>query len=167
MAVLTLVVPGAAACSGASAPSSAAASAPAGGSGASAGFFQQALAYAQCMRAHGVANFPDPNWNGGAQPLNLAGIDTNSPTYKTAVQACRQYAPPGENNPNLQAQARTQALKFAQCMRAHGEPKFPDPSNSGGQQSITQYGIDPNTPTFKAANEACQGLLSSVSDGGS
>lgn len=119
------------------------------------------------MRAHGMSNFPDPNGNGDSLSINQAGIDPNSPTYKAAAQACRKYAPPGANDPNQQAQARTQALKFAQCMRSHGEPKFPDPSNNGGSLSVTQYGIDPNSPTFKAANKACQSLLPSVNDGGS
>lgn len=180
VAVVALVVLGVAACGGAPpsspATTNATTNAPAGGSGspgASAGFFQQALAYAHCMRAHGVRDYPDPNGNGSDQSINQAGIDPNSPTYKAAAQACRKDAPPGQDDPNQRAQAQAQQLKFAQCMRSHGEPKFPDPgasaggSGSGGPQSVTQYGIDPNTPTFKAADKACQSLLTAGGGGGS
>jgi hypothetical protein len=36
------------------------------------------LKYAQCMRAHKVSNFPDPNGQG-----------TNSPQFQSAWQACQ------------------------------------------------------------------------------
>jgi hypothetical protein len=164
VAALTLVALAATACGSGSPKSSTTTTAPAGAAGSSgplSGFLQQAVKYAQCMRAHGVTNYPDPPGN-GAQPINPAGVDTNSATYRAAAQACQKYAPPGANDPNQQANARTQALKFARCMRAHGEPKFPDPpanNASGGKQSVTQFGIDPNTPTFQAANRACSSLL--------
>jgi hypothetical protein len=41
-------------------------------------------------------------------------------------------------------------------MRSHGVPNFPDPS-SGGRLSVGPgSGIDPNSPTFQAAQRACQ-----------
>lgn len=51
-------------------------------------FRQQMLAYARCMRSHGVSNFPDPNFNGrfGGQLKNL---DRNSPNFQAATTACR------------------------------------------------------------------------------
>ena len=44
------------------------------------------LAFSQCMRDHGIANFPDPDPNG----INLGplGIDPNSPDFKAAEEAC-------------------------------------------------------------------------------
>jgi hypothetical protein len=176
MAILTLVVLGAAACGGGpskSSPSSTAGTtdAPAGGSGPSGispSFLQQAVKYAQCMRSHGVTKFPDPNPTGDTQAINQAGIDPNSPAFQAAAQACKKYQPAVHSNPNQLAQAKTQALKYAQCMRSHGITKFPDPSNGGGgsKQSVNQYGIDTNSPAFKAANKACQSLLAEVGDGG-
>jgi hypothetical protein len=45
-------------------------------------------------------------------------------------------------------------VAFSQCMRSHGEAKFPDP-NSQGSVSVLQAGINPNTPQFQAAEKAC------------
>jgi hypothetical protein len=173
VAVLALVVLGVAACGGGSSASSASSTstttAPAGGSGpsgASGGFLQQAVKYAQCMRSHGVANFPDPDPNGGAMPINPPGVDTTSATYKAALAACKQYLTPEGSNPNQQTGAQNQQLKFAQCMRAHGITDFPDPSTSTGQQTLPSD-IDPNSSAFQAANKACSSLLDagSSSDG--
>lgn len=171
MAVMALMLLGATACgSGSSNPSASnTTTAPAGGSdssGASGSFFQQAVKYAQCMRAQGVTNYPDPDANGGAMPINPPGVDTSSATYKAAVQACKQYSAPEQGgNPNQQAGAQNQQLKFAQCMRKHGITNFPDPSNSGGQQTLPPS-IDTNSSAFKAANQACSSLLDAGSSSG-
>ena len=51
-------------------------------------FQQDMLAFAKCMRSHGVSDFPDPDSNGhfGGQIKNLA---TSTPTYQAAKIACR------------------------------------------------------------------------------
>lgn len=51
---------------------------------------QQMLKIAQCMRAHGVPNFPDPNANGGFALTEPIG---NPPGYAAAAKACG--GPPG------------------------------------------------------------------------
>lgn len=56
----------------------------------------------------------------------------------------------------------SRALAFAKCMRSHGEPNFPDPSRKGSsvQETITSgSGVDPNSPQFTAARNACRHLL--------
>lgn len=53
---------------------------------------QGALAFAACMRSHGVADYPDPTFsNGGiSQGYNArGGIDPNSPIFQTARKACQ------------------------------------------------------------------------------
>ena len=63
------------------------------------------LKYAECMRAHGIADFPDPNSQGllqiKVQPGS--GLDPNNPRYQAANKACQhyQYAPPGTGGPGL------------------------------------------------------------------
>ncbi len=47
-------------------------------------------------------------------------------------------------------------LRYAACVRSHGVPNFPDPSN--GFLSVPA-GLNPNSPQFQSANQACQGLL--------
>jgi len=50
--------------------------------------------YAQCMRANGVPNYPDPGTSGRTN-FNEAGIDPNSPFFKRANEICgkRIHAP--------------------------------------------------------------------------
>jgi hypothetical protein len=52
---------------------------------------QNMLKYSQCMRAHGVPNYPDPIVVGNGIPMERAdppGVDVNSPQYHTALRAC-------------------------------------------------------------------------------
>jgi hypothetical protein len=54
-------------------------------------------------------------------------------------------------------------LAYSKCMRAHGLPNFPDPNSQGvieGQSSSASGGsaneLNPNSPTYQAAQKACQ-----------
>jgi hypothetical protein len=50
----------------------------------------QMLAFAKCMRSHGVPAFPDPQVENGAPHMQVPGqIDPNSPIVKAAIEACR------------------------------------------------------------------------------
>ena len=52
---------------------------------------------------------------------------------------------------------------YSRCMRAHGVPNFPDPTpqgNGGFSLSLPQ-GIDPRSPQFRAADQACKSQLPS------
>jgi len=55
------------------------------------------------------------------------------------------------------------ALAYVTCMRTHGEPNMPDPTNQGdGHVNINinaSSGIDPTSPRFTAASRACQHLV--------
>jgi hypothetical protein len=144
LAPLLVVVLAVAGCGGGSSNNSSAAST--GGTDTS-----RAVQAAQCMRAHGVTNFPDPTTAG---PGAKEGIDPNSPTFQAAMTACRQYFPPGAPTPAQSAQHEADLLRFAQCMRAHGVPNFPDPS-SQGDFNFTGTGIDPNSPAVLAAGRTC------------
>ena len=124
-------------------------------------------AYSACMRSHGVSNFPDPDSKGRIKITSgvsangqKTGVDVNSPQFSRARKACDKLLPNG-GRPTAaeQQQEQQQALKFAQCMRSHGVPKFPDPK-AGGQMTLgTKAGVDPNTPQFQAAQKACQKLV--------
>jgi hypothetical protein len=51
---------------------------------------QHLLAFARCMHAHGVSNFPDPNAQGDIrrEMLSAAGVDIQSPAVQHAAYAC-------------------------------------------------------------------------------
>jgi len=53
-------------------------------------------------------------------------------------------------------------LAYAQCMRAHGLPGFPDPHPSGGPSA--HVNVNPNSPAARA-NDACKHLLAAGSTG--
>jgi hypothetical protein len=130
----------------------------------------QMVAFAKCMRANGVPNFPDPggNGNGGMviqtragtpQNLTVNGVKVSSPAFQGAMQRCHSELPGGGTPPPLSASRRAAMLKFAQCMRANGLPSFPDPSfGPGGRIGLKvgpQGGLDPNSPAFRQAQAAC------------
>ncbi len=54
---------------------------------------------AACMRAHGVANFPDPKFSGTSvtfpQPPGMNASTGNSPTFLRARRICEKLIPPG------------------------------------------------------------------------
>jgi hypothetical protein len=53
----------------------------------------------------------------------------------------------------------TAALEYARCMRRHGEPGFPDPSNPGGFSTGALALLNPTSRQFISANSTCQRLL--------
>jgi hypothetical protein len=121
----------------------------------------QGLAFSQCMRAHGVADFPDPNAQGQTQISGGPNSDLspNNPTFQRAQNACQSKLP--TPSPAQQAQALQNALKMSQCMRAHGITDFPDPqSQGGGRISISLHGspgsdLNPSDPAFQRAQKIC------------
>ena len=122
------------------------------GSGSGQTPYQQALAYARCMRAHGDPGFPDPS-SQGLFP-HPAG-----PQYQSASRSCGHLLPSQPLTAAQKQQHATQALKFSACMRSHGIPSFPDPTIVQGGKAVglnPPRGIDQNSPTFQAAAHACR-----------
>jgi hypothetical protein len=48
----------------------------------------KALAFAKCMRAHGVPNFPDPKFSGGAADKQAPPVNLNAPAVRRAAASC-------------------------------------------------------------------------------
>lgn len=54
------------------------------------------LRFSQCMRSHGVPDYPDPTIGPvGEQVMDLRGIDLSSPTFQAASKACQKFVPGG------------------------------------------------------------------------
>jgi hypothetical protein len=51
----------------------------------------QKLAFARCVRAHGVPNWPDPVAGSNDFPLQQAGVNRNDPAVQAAVVACQGH----------------------------------------------------------------------------
>jgi hypothetical protein len=88
--------------------------------------------------------------------LTAAGKTFGGPALRTAERLCAVYLPPAHGpGPQVSAQQRQRALTFADCMRAHGVPNFPDPTFSSGQRSGPPKGINPQAPAFQSAARKC------------
>jgi hypothetical protein len=134
-----------------------------GSNGESAG-----IKFADCMRSHGVPNFPDPGAGGGIQIGSGSGINPQSPAFQSAQGACSKLLP-GGGPPRVGSESRKlEMLRLAECMRKHGLSTFPDPTTTapvpgtgfgiafGGPGSfiaVPQSLIQ--SPAFKEAAAAC------------
>lgn len=113
-----------------------------------------AVAYAKCMRSHGLPNFPDPDAGGAIRITGGPGdgLSPDSAQFKAAQQACKAHEPKaGAGAPKVD---RNAAVRYAKCMREHGVTKFPDPDPQGGIK-LNANDVDQNSPQFKAAADAC------------
>jgi len=119
------------------------------------------VAYARCMQKHGEPEFPDPDSAGTFRVAAIAALDRNSPQFQGALRSCLKLRPRATSQEIAQLEA--QLLKFSACMRAHGEPTFPDFQLGGGvaARQAAQYlkTIDPNSPQFQSALATCRSLL--------
>ena len=137
-----------------------------GGSAALAGTsaYQKALAYAQCMRAHGEPGYPDPTSNGGFI-IDGKKDNLNGQLMQSANRTCQHLLPKARPmTAAQQRQATAEALKYVACMRTHGIPNMPDPQvNSQGIEfrigGANGSGPKPNSPVLHDAMQACQKLL--------
>jgi hypothetical protein len=120
--------------------------------------FRQALAFARCMRQHGLPNMPDPQLMGdGIAQRFPRGVGPNDPKVKAAQQACRRHLPNGGQVQRPSPQEQQEALAFARCMRQHGI-NMPDPQITAEGVLLDEQlprGVRKDDPRFKAAERAC------------
>ena len=124
------------------------------------------IAFVQCMRSHGVTDYPDPNSSG---EIRLTPSVTSSPEFQTASSDCKSLKPNGYMTSAQQSKVVAEMLKLAVCMRAHGVPHMPDPSeasSNGGVGFSAGDGVDPNSPVFKRAVQECRGFPKLPKSGG-
>jgi hypothetical protein len=128
------------------------------------------VAFAQCIRSHGLPDFPEPSEGRLiVKGTSKNGLNPGSPQFQAAMKACRSLAPAPKLSPQQTAAMQAQALKFSECMRSHGVPNFPDPKFEGGgvRLSLNRSSgsassgstLNPQSPQFQAAQKACQGDL--------
>ncbi len=120
------------------------------------------VAFSQCMRAHGVPNFPDPDGSGEIPKTQVvANAQLNPHKFNAAQTACIHLAPNGSlGRQQTAAQKRAQLadeLSFAKCMRSHGVARFPDPTAQGqlSVEMVQAQGIDVHAPAVLHVVQAC------------
>jgi len=124
------------------------------------------LKFSNCMRTHGVPDFPDPGAH-GIQFSPGSGLNPASPAFQSAQRQCKKLLPGGgpssASAPPPSASDVRAALTWAQCVRKHGVPNFPDPSTNGRGPGLFFRGVvfpvgpafNPQSPAFKQAQGAC------------
>src|SRR4051794_32615862 len=125
---------------------------------------EQAVKFAECMRQHGVAQFPDPDASGTLTIDGIANgtsLDTNSAAFKQGIAACKDLQPAGFVGHKRTAQEQESALKFAQCIRDNGVKDFPDPTPDGPLVDTNRIPSaagrgGPSIPGLRAAMEKCR-----------
>ena len=125
------------------------------------------LAYASCMRSHGVPNFPDPADSGGIPKEGVISAfrAVSSSQASRAQNACQQLLPAGgslsgQPSQTVTAQDQHYYLNAARCMRSHGITDFPDPIFSGGGVNFPfESSINQNSTQFTQAVHACEKLI--------
>ena len=146
---------------------SARASTPAGDAAAPAASDQlaQALAYAQCLRANGIPDWPDPDSRGVFdKSLVKRAAPNRTPQLDAAFNACENLLPTSMRGPTPAEvqQAWTDARSFLQCMRGLGVANAPDPASDDQGMPVFNLagtGIDPRSPQILAKAQQCQSQL--------
>jgi hypothetical protein len=146
-----------AACGGGGANTNTSSASGAPGNGA-----HMAYEYATCMRNHGLAGFPDPiihtSANSVSVGIRVTPAITSSPKFGSAQKACAGILPQaGSGGSSQGGPSRAEFVAFAECLRSHGYPTFPDPNSQGqlNPAEIQQAGINVNAPGFLPTARGC------------
>jgi hypothetical protein len=124
----------------------------------------RAVKFAECIRAHGVTDFPDPNEDNQFD----YGVSVTPAVWTRATTACKDLQPPGTLSAKRTPEEQSASLKFAQCIRENGVEDFPDPVN--GEPLVNTYKIpSSNRPggmdILNAAMDKCGRVLEEAAGG--
>jgi hypothetical protein len=119
---------------------------------------EKGVKFAECIRGHGVSDFPDPDPKGDYN----YGVSVSRQVWLAATEACKSMQPPGTLSSKRSVKEQSDALQFAACVRANGVKDFPDPVN--GEPLIDTYKIpSSNRPggmdILNAATAKCGDLM--------
>jgi hypothetical protein len=124
------------------------------------------VAFAACMRSHGLPNFPDPTSSGGIpkQAVVSAFQAVSASQAKAAQEACNHLLPAGglSGQPvrTITPQDRQDYLRAAACMRSHGFPAFPDPTFPDNNVTLhIPSSINTKSAKFTSAATTCTKLI--------
>jgi hypothetical protein len=125
---------------------------------------------AQCMREHGIPDFPDPIIDqhgqlqlpqGGAGDHAKEEMDNNPDAQRVCLPILDRLPPnvagrsqgPGQ----FSQEDLANLLKFAQCMRRNGIPEWPDPKADGSFPiSGTPLSSEGKSARIRAGFQACK-----------
>ena len=112
---------------------------------------EAALAFSQCMRDNGFADFPDPEIGANGQPnlraaFQNANIDFQSEEFQTTAATCRDNVGAdnfgaGARNGDARAGVQENLLLYTQCLRDEGldvgDIEFGGAPGAGGAGTVS------------------------------
>jgi hypothetical protein len=105
------------------------------------------IKYSDCMRAHGVPDFPDVNANGSVSlPSN---VNPQAPAFQAAQGTCMSLRPRGNPPPPITLAQQKKFVANAHCIRKHGVSNFPDPTFAAGGFGIG-FNVTPGSLAYEA-----------------
>ncbi len=121
-----------------------------------------AVAFARCMRSHGLTNWPDPTSSGVFDKSKLRQLGYSVSRVRAVEDgACNHLLPNAGGGSQLTAQQQrtrlADGLSFARCMRSHGVSRFPDPTAQGELtvEMVQGQGIDVRSPAVLRVVQTC------------
>ena len=149
------------------------------------------LAFAQCVRANGVDDFPDPSTDADGNisfELFGSGIEIGTETFDAAVAACESEVDGvaiGGGQGIDQTEVEDTMLEFTECLRNEGidvgDFTFPEAGGpppgagedggfelSGSRNDLIAavLGLDADDPAVQAGIETCEPLLAGLGQPG-
>ena len=117
--------------------------------------------WAACIRRRGDPGQTDPTIDANkvihiVMPANMPpevssevhGSTGPCSNYELAAESALRGGHPAPQGPSQVA-----LVKYSECMRANGVPKYPDPT--GDTTNFQGTGVDPNSPIVQRANDVC------------
>lgn len=130
------------------------------------------MAFARCMRSHGVTHWPDPDSNGqfAKSKLSLRQLGVVPVQLQTARKACQGLYPTSGQSADAQDHQMMVAMfRFARCVRARGVSNWPDPvaESDAGEPNTPGFprnmpNVNQDAPQVKAAMKDCQHLMAGI-----
>ncbi|QJW35528.1 hypothetical protein [Cellulosimicrobium protaetiae] len=106
-----------------------------------------------CMEEQG-APIPPPTSSDGeftyTYPDGVSRAEADA-----AFAACGRYLPGGGAPPDADPEQLARLRELAACMRDHGVEGFPDPNPEGVVDMPAGSGVDPSSPEYTTALDAC------------
>ncbi len=127
------------------------------------GTLASALAFARCMRSHGIPDWPDPDSRGFFDKTKLQPLGLSVSRVRSLEEGACNIPLPSGGQPSAQTITPAEQADYragAACMRSHGFPDFPDPTFEN--QSVTfnlPSSLDTNSVQFTNARTACERLI--------
>ena len=117
----------------------------------------ETMAIVTCYRTHGDPSFPDPVYDPNDGRWHFAVSPGSAPA--STQQACQHLFPSNNASPPVPQAQFQQLVRWAECIRQHGVPNWPDPDPDGSFPLPSS--INPKDTANRAAGTACQRYLPS------